>query len=635
MSLVLAVVVDVTVALAFALGATALLRRAPAAVRHAILAAGLVAAALAPALEVVVPPWHLPVAWSTADVTTSGLTLTSSPAPEAVEVTPVPVAGSGLPWLPLVLAVWGGGALVVFAGLLTGLVRLARATRRFPVVAAGPWRERTDARAAEERLSRPVTLLQSADTSLLLTFGLIRPRIVLPSGAAGWPAERCDIVLAHELAHIRRRDWLLQLIAEGIRAMYWFHPLAWTAVRRLRDESEFACDDAVLAGGVAATDYASHLLDVARHAVRPRPAWASAPAVANPSTLERRIAAMLTDQRKRLPVSRRAGWLAAAAVLAAAVPLAAVTLDEPSAQLPARLAAPAPDVARVPTSAPDASSPATRAEAAAPGPAVPAPLAEPEPGPVAAAPVQQDPATLLGVIQDQTGAVLPGVEVQLTDTAFGVVFSQVTDGAGRFRFPELQPGRYELVTQLPGFANVTNVMTLAAGSNVERRLTLPLGSVQETITVTCSATPGARLADHSVFAMPARPAAGEPLVPPALLQRFWNRAAAAQAPEGAGTEIRPVRVGGQILAPRLGSKVNPVCPGTVLPVVDTVVILSGRIGVDGFLNDLRTVRADAALPVEFVDSALDAIRQWHYIPTRLNNQPVDVNVTFTVVFRRM
>ena len=80
-----------------------------------------------------------------------------------------------------------------------------------------------------------------------LTWGLFRPVIVLPSGAEHWPEDRRRIVLSHELAHIARHDWLLQICAELVRALYWFHPLAWLAAARLRQESERACDDDGLA----------------------------------------------------------------------------------------------------------------------------------------------------------------------------------------------------------------------------------------------------------------------------------------------------------------------------------------------------------------------------------------------------
>ena len=111
-------------------------------------------------------------------------------------------------------------------------------------------------------------------------------------------------MLAHELAHIRRSDWVIQIASELLRIVYWFNPLMWLASARLRLESERACDDAVVNLGVSGRDYATHLLEVARQFGGARhsafPAVAIAP---RPSTLERRVSAMLNTRLSRGPVS--------------------------------------------------------------------------------------------------------------------------------------------------------------------------------------------------------------------------------------------------------------------------------------------------------------------------------------------
>ena len=113
-------------------------------------------------------------------------------------------------------------------------------------------------------------------------------------------------VLSHELAHIRRHDWLVQMGAEALRAVLWFNPLAWIVCHRLRRESEQACDDEVLSVGVVGRDYATHLLALARQCRRPLATWAAALSMAHPSTLERRIVAMLNPRLDRRAPSRRA-----------------------------------------------------------------------------------------------------------------------------------------------------------------------------------------------------------------------------------------------------------------------------------------------------------------------------------------
>ena len=99
---------------------------------------------------------------------------------------------------------------------------------------------------------------------MLVTWGAINPVILLPADADSWPAERVSVVLAHEMAHLARRDWLTQLAAEIVRAIHWFNPLFWLACARLRQESEHASDDIVLDLGFGRTSYAAHLVDLAR-----------------------------------------------------------------------------------------------------------------------------------------------------------------------------------------------------------------------------------------------------------------------------------------------------------------------------------------------------------------------------------
>jgi beta-lactamase regulating signal transducer with metallopeptidase domain len=621
-----ATIVDVTVVLALALAAVLVLRRRSAALRHAILGAAIAAALSVPAVEQSVPVFLVELPWAESQITASPLQWAPAPPAATIEVEPSPSAEPPLRVRDVALLAWALGAIVVLAGLITGIIRLRLVTRRCRVIESGPWRERASDLSRRAGLPRPVTLLQSDDASLLLTWGLLRPRILLPAGADTWSDDRREVVLAHEIAHIRRHDWAWQMAAEGLRALHWFNPLAWIACRRLRNESEYACDDAVLEAGVEATEYASHLLEVARHATG-HGAWASAPAVANPSTLERRISAMLTRQRNRTALTRRAGVLAAMCAIVVTIPVAAVSVTGRAASTMPRVAAGL-DVALAPPTAP------SRPNVAAPVPTgAPAPAAAATPARVA----QQTPATFFGTVIDPSGGVLPGVEMSLTDTDVGVRYTAVTDGAGSFSFRELQPARYELVASLPGFAPVSTVFRLDAGARLERRLSLPLGTLQESIRVVCSSGAAALEATERLVAFGAR---GETSVLGTRIGTAWNRLAPPPAPPFAPQDTpvaKPIRVGGQIKAPSKIKNVNPICPRTVLPAGDTVVILVGTIGVDGLMNELALAgpKTGTAAPApEFVESALEAARQWAFTPTLLNNVAVPVRLTITVLYQR-
>jgi DUF4097 and DUF4098 domain-containing protein YvlB len=167
----------------------------------------------------------------------------------------------------------------------------------------------------------------SAQAGTPVTWGWIRPVVLFPSDAIGWPTDRRRAALQHELAHVARFDYLTQLLAQLTCALFWFHPLAWIAARRMRSESEHACDDRVLSTGTAAAEYARHLLEVARDARSLRLASLVAVGMARPSHLEGRLLAVLDERRGRRGVSLRAGSTAAVTVAMALVPLAAVRFE--------------------------------------------------------------------------------------------------------------------------------------------------------------------------------------------------------------------------------------------------------------------------------------------------------------------
>jgi WD40 repeat protein/beta-lactamase regulating signal transducer with metallopeptidase domain len=155
-------------------------------------------------------------------------------------------------------------------------------------------------------VKRSVGLLESEDRVIPMTWGLWRPVILLPRGWRAWSPQRRRIVLLHELAHIKRWDIGYQLLARLACAVYWFHPLAWHALRRMRIERELACDDYVLIAGERSTDYAEQLLEIAKDCQAP--AWsAAAVAMAHSSKLEHRVRALLSQAHSHLPISRGTG----------------------------------------------------------------------------------------------------------------------------------------------------------------------------------------------------------------------------------------------------------------------------------------------------------------------------------------
>ena len=307
--------IQITAILLIAVLALPLLRRRSAALRHWVLSSALLFSAVTPAFNLLMPSWTVPAALTKNAVITpirERISTMTLPAIDLLAKPGVPSgepsnARSGTPVTVRQLAggVWFAGALMGLAVLATGLWRLRRLAAHSQTI-GGMWKELTERISEEYALRRPVQLFQSRNPSVLVTWGVIRPKVILPDGAAQWPDDVANIVLRHELAHIRRRDWVAQMIAQWIRIIYWFNPLTWIVCRRLRLEAELACDDAVLIRNINGHEYASHLLGLARSLNTTDRAWSAVLTMARPSTLERRFAAMLNPDVNRKPLTRSA-----------------------------------------------------------------------------------------------------------------------------------------------------------------------------------------------------------------------------------------------------------------------------------------------------------------------------------------
>jgi TonB family protein len=409
-----------SVVVAAALGAAALLHHRSAAVRHWILAAGIFASVAVVPLSLTLPGWALPVPVAAAPVepqpANEVIVRAEPPRPRSWPVTETQAFAM----------VWAAGTAVSLAAIAIGYARIRRLTSRGALVTTDPWEGVSRELSALFGLRQRVALIEIRGPAVLATWGVWKPYVLLPSQALTWNESRARIVLGHELAHVGRRDWAVQIAAELVRAVFWFNPLFWIACGQLRHESDQACDDTVLETGVTADEYAVHLVDIAR-ACRPSAALAPAMSIARPSTLERRITAMLNRRLDRNHLSRgsRIGALAALLMLVA-VPAATLRLSAQAAPMP-----------------------------------------------------------LAGTVYDTTGAVLPQVVLILEDAQASR--QQVTsDSAGRFEFAGVAPGRYVLEASLMGFQSLRYQFDLAQARDWERTITMQVGTLQENITVTAA-----------------------------------------------------------------------------------------------------------------------------------------------------
>jgi beta-lactamase regulating signal transducer with metallopeptidase domain len=203
------------------------------------------------------------------------------------------------------LAIWM--ALVWLAGVVLLLGRFARQLRRARHLA----RRASPLRDAGLLAGRPAMgpgpgastqVKYSPSIATPVTFGWRRPVILLPAGARDWSAERLASALSHEFAHVRRRDYLVLLLTEVLRALYWPNPLIWKVAATVRAELEHACDDAVLRAGISRIAYARHLLELAT-CQRVAPTAGALPMVRR-SFFRERLRAILDDATDRAPASR-------------------------------------------------------------------------------------------------------------------------------------------------------------------------------------------------------------------------------------------------------------------------------------------------------------------------------------------
>jgi TonB family protein len=234
---------------------------------------------------------------------------------------------------------------------------------------------------------------------------------------------------------------LLQIAAEVVRCVYWFNPILWIACARMRQESEQACDDAVLKAGIDGRVYAGHLLEIARAFRRHHAAWVPAAAIAYRSSLERRVCAMLNSHIDRKPVTRLTVLAVIGALVSITLPIAGLSVF-----------------------------------------------------------AQTRFATVSGTATDETGAVLVNATLALSNVRTQARYEVRTDQSGAFEFVGLPAGDYAFEARGLGFEPLSEDVSLGVGESLQKNVALKIGTVQETITVTAdreradASTQGSRVA---------------------------------------------------------------------------------------------------------------------------------------------
>jgi TonB family protein len=336
------------------------LRRRSAAERHALWAASLGSAVMLPLLALLIPSWEPDWAQRAADALPAAF---GTFEPSVVSSGDIVVRATGIEAggrtlrsiIPVVWMLGSGIALLLLAVQAMRLKRLVSAAQVIDAPRVAAIAQRV---ADGLGLTSTPAVFASRRVAVPIAWGIRRPHILLPDSWRDWSDERVWAVLAHEMAHVARGDWLVHVVAELSCAVYWFHPLLWLTRNALGRDSERAADDAVIRLGADEADYASHLLAIVRAAGRAAAAGADAAgadagpmptvAMARGSHLEQRVTALLSAIVNRTGMTRGRRVAIAATAVVVACPLAALgargaamTIDIRTSNLPPLVAAPA------------------------------------------------------------------------------------------------------------------------------------------------------------------------------------------------------------------------------------------------------------------------------------------------------
>ena len=417
-----------------------------------------------------------------------------------------------------------------------------------------------------------------------VTVGIFRPVILLPADIRDWATpEEQSAVMLHELAHVERRDPIVNLFQTLVGAVLFFHPAVRYALRRLLLERELACDERVLDAGAHPATYAEILLKVAERSVAKPEAYQLA-FNASGKTLDRRVSMIFSY---RSSISGRSRWIRTAragAVLGLAIlllPQRSVTFEAHATTFVQALPIEAPTARETPT---------------IPRPVVRQPILQVA---ALAATRQQPPApngvttNLSGSVSDQSGARVPGVPVTLSSTAGGSPQAAITNGTGVYQFSQISPGQYTLSGSLPGFQTFSRTVVVRSGNtNIEDAVLYVAGAATS---VEVSVSP---------------PQTTNILPPPS-----------------------PLRIGGNITGPTLISLVKPQYPAAARAQgIQGFVQLLGVVDATGQVVSLQPNPSHGSGNFFLVQAAMEAVRQWRYRPAMLNGQPIEFPTTIQVNF---
>ena len=330
------------------LGLLQLMKNRSAAERSWVAHIGLLALVIMAVAPLVLPSWNVeapallgqapgidaPIPVNSTSQVPAISTLTQTASVPVVK-TPARVTLSPLAATTAVYAV--PAAILLFITFLA-LARLIALRARADVLVDGHWLSALARAQRRMGFKHGTALLTSNELASPISWGLMRPVILLNSRAVE-ATDEAEAIIAHELAHVARMDWIKLLLARVATALFWFNPFVWVLAREAHQLREESADDSVLAADIDDTDYAQLLVGVARHEC-PGLLLGAHGVAPSKSSLARRVARVLDGKSVRGPVARSfaLGVLAGAVLVAA--PLAAVTLTPAAPKAPKAVGSP-------------------------------------------------------------------------------------------------------------------------------------------------------------------------------------------------------------------------------------------------------------------------------------------------------
>ena len=562
--------------------------------------------------------------------------------------------------VPWVLLAWFAGVILFVGRLNFGLVvarRLKTAGTEAPSPALLQLFQRLRTRLG---VQRAVALLHSTKVQVPTVIGWLRPVVLLPvSCLTGLSPEQIEAVLCHELAHVRRHDYLVSVVQSVIETVLFYHPAVWWVSKQVRRERECCCDELAVAVGGDVLAYARALSFLEEN----RAAFPEFVLGANGGVLKMRIKRILGSKRETegSPVAAlvalgmilavagsyfaavsHAQAQAAREIATAALPVGSVSVSQGTATPGVQSTHPPPD-SRVPIAQ---SQPV----------ATPANVARNfiylMPGIVGADGTVVVPTGISGTIVDPYGAPVPGAKVTTVNTDTGVKQSLDTGSSGLYGFSALPPGPYNVEVEAKGFQRLLQEnIQVKAGQTVGLNLKLTVAAAAENLTAPITPTSIAKNSsqpdmsctyyDDGIRAHPGTceensAIAGHyacradddtrPVQPQSSCEWKVKRLQDSQH-SNQGSPVHLIPAG--VMEGNLIYKVNPAYPEIAKAAhVQGVVVLHALISRTGDVEDLKVISGARMLTA----SAIDAVRQWKYTPYMFGGETFEVETTINVNF---